>query len=41
MITEKLETLEKRQASGAQIPYMLTIKNLVKGMELKSTNELA
>jgi len=41
MITEKLETVEKRWASGAQHCYMLTIKNLVKGMELKGANEFA
>ena len=41
MITEKLETVEKRWASGAQHSYMLTIKNLVKGMELKGANEFA
>lgn len=41
MITEKLEMIEKRWASGAQHAYMLTIKNLVKGMELKGANEFA
>jgi hypothetical protein len=41
MIIEKLETIEKRWASGAQQSYMLTIKNLVKGMELKGANEFA
>ena len=41
MITEKLETVDKRWASGAQHSYMLTIKNLVKGMELKGANEFA
>jgi hypothetical protein len=41
MMAEKLETVEKRWASGAQHAYMLTIKNLVKGMELKGANEFA
>lgn len=41
MLVEKIDTVEKRWNSGAQQPFMLTIKNLVKGMELKAANEFA
>ena len=40
-MVEKIDTVEKRWNSGAQHAYMLTIKNLVKGMELKAANEFA
>ena len=41
LLSERIETSEKRWKTNAQQPYMLTFKNLVKAFELKASNEFA